>query len=561
MSERSGVVGEALGRERVAVRRALGAGLLVTLCTVGLSSTSGWLIVRSAQRPGVLSLTVAMGLVQLFALAKAAGRYLERTQTHRAALAVMGRVRARVARDIEPLLPAGLGPRSADVVDTVIGDVDRVQDLLTAVAGPLLTSVAAGVLSCVMVGAMSPWAGEVLAVALVVDALALPGFARRLGRGSAEVLEEVRAGLTELFDRVCQSGDEYIMVGASTHLARQLEVLEDRHDEAQRRRRDVAGVVAALGTLVNGMATIAVALVSIGDVRRGHLNVALVAVPALTTMAALDMVSSLVTGVVSAARDRAALARLNSLSERTWPVRGVVTSVGRGDFAPAVRLIDVTHSYGDARVLSAVSQHVGPGDTVVVSGPSGGGKTTLARLMVKFLEPTSGEVALDGSPYSQLPESTVRSAVGLVDDAPYVFATTLADNLRVANPEATDEELAAACEAAGLGVFLGSLPDGWDTRIGGARVGMSGGERRRLGVARELLSARAVAIFDEPTEGLDDSSARALLASLRAHYRDGTLVVISHQDGTRLPGARQWRVVGAGLIEESSESSTMVDRA
>ena len=561
MSEGSGVGGEALGRERVAVRRALGAGLLVTLCTVGLSSTSGWLIVRSAQRPGVLSLTVAMGLVQLFALAKAAGRYLERTQTHRAALAVMGHVRARVARDIEPLLPAGLGPRSADVVDTVIGDVDRVQDLLTAVAGPLLTSVAAGVLSSVMIGVMSPRAGGVLAVALVIDALALPELARRLGRGSAEDLEEVHAELTEFFDRVCQSGDEFIMVGASTHLTRRLEQLEDRRDAAQRRRRDVVGVVAALGTLVNGIATIAVAWLSIDEVRRGSLNVALVAVPALTTMAALDMVSSLVTSVVSAARDHAALARLNSLSQRVWPVRRVATSAGRGDFAPSLGLEDVTHSYDGARVLSGVSQHLGRGESVVVSGPSGGGKTTLARLMVKFLDPTSGEVTLDGSSYSRLPEATVRSTVGLVDDAPYVFAATLADNLRVANPGATDEELAAACGAAGLGDFLRSLPDGLATRIGGARVGMSGGERRRLGVARELLSGRTVAIFDEPTEGLDDPSAHALLTSLRAHYRDGALVVISHQDGSRLTGARQWRVVGGGLVEESRDPSDVVDRA
>ena len=561
MSEGSGVVGEALGRERVAVRRALGAGLLVTLCTVGLSSTSGWLIVRSAQRPGVLSLTVAMGLVQLFALAKAAGRYLERTQTHRAALAVMGHVRARVARDIEPLLPAGLGPRSADVVDTVIGDVDRVQDLLTAVAGPLLTSVAAGVLSSVMIGVMSPRAGGVLAVALVIDALALPELARRLGRDSAEDLEEVHAELTEFFDRVCQSGDEFIMVGASTHLTRRLEQLEDRRDAAQRRRRDVVGVVAALGTLVNGIATIAVAWLSIDEVRRGSLNVALVAVPALTTMAALDMVSSLVTSVVSAARDHAALARLNSLSQRVWPVRRVATSAGRGDFAPSLGLEDVTHSYDGARVLSGVSQHLGRGESVVVSGPSGGGKTTLARLMVKFLDPTSGEVTLDGSSYSRLPEATVRSTVGLVDDAPYVFAATLADNLRVANPGATDEELAAACGAAGLGDFLRSLPDGLATRIGGARVGMSGGEQRRLGVARELLSGRTVAIFDEPTEGLDDPSAHALLTSLRAHYRDGALVVISHQDGSRLTGARQWRVVGGGLVEESRDPSDVVDRA
>ena len=134
-------------REKRAIARALAAGLLVTLSTVGLAGTSAWLIVRAAQRPSVLSLTVPMGLVQLFALAKAAGRYVERTQTHRAALGVMGHVRATVAALLEPLVPAGLGPRSAEVVDLVLRDVDRVQDLLTAVAGPLVTSVAAGLVT------------------------------------------------------------------------------------------------------------------------------------------------------------------------------------------------------------------------------------------------------------------------------------------------------------------------------------------------------------------------------------------------------------------------------
>ena len=118
------VLRHALGVERTALRRAVLAGLLVSLSTIGLSGTSAWLIVRAAQEPAVLSLTVPMGLVQLFALAKAAGRYLERTQTHRAALGVLGHVRASVARLLEPLVPAGLGPRSSDVVDLVVRDVD-----------------------------------------------------------------------------------------------------------------------------------------------------------------------------------------------------------------------------------------------------------------------------------------------------------------------------------------------------------------------------------------------------------------------------------------------------
>jgi len=143
----------------------------------------------------------------------------------------------------------------------------------------------------------------------------------------------------------------------------------------------------------------------------------------------------------------------------------------------------------------------------------------------------------------------VRGVVGMVDDAPHVFCATLADNLRVARPAATGAQLVSACEEAGLGDFLRELPQGLLTQLGGVTTGLSGGEQRRLGVARELLADRPVVIFDEPTEGLDDDAALALLTSLREHYREGVLVVISHQDAHCLANARQWRVEKGRLVE------------
>ena len=542
MSENLGIVREALREERRAVRAALAAGLLVTLCTVGLAGTSAWLIVRAAQRPSVLSLTVPMGLVQLFALAKAAGRYLERTQTHRAALSAMGRVRASVAQLLEPLLPAGLGPHSSQVVDSVLGDVERVQDLLTAVAGPLVTSVAAGLLSVVVLGLIAPLTGLVLLLAIVLDAIALPWLALRLGATSSLEIDTVHAQMTELFDHAAQSGDEFIMVGAARQLSQRLANLEDRGDVAQFRRRAAMGLVSAATVLVNGIAAVTVAWVSISGLRSGHLAPALLAVPALTTVAVLELVSGFVGGVVSASRDRAAISRLEALSRRPRTVREPDVSLDLCDDDQSVSMEDVAHSYDATTVLEGLSLELRPGDAVVLEGPSGGGKTTLARLVAKFLDPTQGHIRLGDVDYAFLSSDTVRSRVGLVDDAPHVFSASLANNLHVAAPDASDDQLLRALRDAGLGGLLRGLEQGLDTPLGGESTGLSGGEQRRLGIARELLTDRRIAIFDEPTEGLDDEAAHHLLVALREHYRDGVLVIISHQDAERLPGARLWRL-------------------
>jgi thiol reductant ABC exporter CydC subunit len=552
VAEGAGLVRESLTRERLAVRAALAAGLLVAMCTIGLAATSAWLIVRAAQRPSVLSLTVPMGLVQLFALAKAAGRYLERTQTHRAALKAMGHVRSRVAHDLEPLVPAGLGPRSADVVDAVLGDVERIQDLLTAVAGPLITSVVAGVVSAVICSLVSPLSGVVLVGALVVDAVVLPGVAMRAGRASSEESDRVHADMTSLFDQAAQSGDEFIMVGAHRGLGRRLDLLEDRLDASRFRRRAVLGATTSVAVAVNALACIAAAAIAVTDVRAGRLDAALVAVPALTTVAALELVSGVVNGVVDASRDRAAIMRLNALRTRPRPViepdapQPLHASDGR------VEMRDVSRDFDRTVVLRHANVAVSPGDVVVLEGPSGGGKTTVVRLLAKFLDPSRGQLLLGDQDYGELLADDVRRRVGIVEDAPHVFGATLGDNLRVARPDATDDELTRACDEAGLGEFLRHLPLGLATRLGGATTGLSGGEQRRLGVARELLTDRCVALFDEPTEGLDSDTATALLDSLREHYRGGSLVVVSHHDGQRLPDVRRWSLEGGRLREDAS---------
>lgn len=549
------IVRRALEQERSALRRALWSGLLVTLSTIGLSGTSAWLIVRAAQEPVVLSLTVPMGLVQLFALSKAAGRYVERTQTHQAALAVMGHVRASVARVLEPLVPAGLGPNSAEVVDVVLRDVERVQDLLTAVAGPLMTSMCAGLVTVAICGVLVPWTAMVLFAGLLISAAGLPFLAARLGTHSEDAMDDVRRAMTSLFDRASQSGDEYVMTGASSQLMDELDALEDRLDAALHRRTAMMGVISGLATLVSGLCVIGVVGCSAVALRRLELAPALLAVPALLSVTALELVGGVAPSLVGLRGDRAALARLDALTRVDAPVREPDQVGSVPCDVTELSGANLEQRFADTHVLANASFRLVAGELVVLGGPSGGGKTTFARLLAKFLDPDAGVLSLGASSYARLQSTQVREHVGFVDDAPHVFATSLAGNLRVAKPTATDDELRAALATAGLAGLLAGMPEGLDTRLGGVETGLSGGEQRRLGIAREVLVDRAFVIFDEPTEGLDEETATIVMSSIAERYDERAVLVISHRDGDHVRATRRVELRDGSLHDVGAISS------
>lgn len=538
--KRRSLVGAALSSNRRGATGALGAGLGVGLATVGLSGTSAWLIVRAAERPSVLSLTVPMGLVQLFALAKAAGRYLERTLTHGVVLSVMGSVRQRVAELIEPRVPAGLGPKSADVVDLAVRDVEAVEDLLASVSGPLVASAVAGLVTALVTGLVVGPTGVILVGGLLADLLLWPYLTRgALSRADAD-LDKARAEISTVMAEVSAGWEEYAMGGASRALKNRLSALETSYDAADARRRRLRALVETLMLTSAGAAALLV-LLATAHARLAGLNRALVAVPVLLVLAALDMVAAAGTGLIDAGPQRAALHRFSALERVAWPV--VDPDVRASDVVDHADLVARDLDFArEGPVLSGVSLSLSPGDVVVLEGRSGAGKTTFARLLAKFLTPTSGEVSLAGRPYHELAADQVRERVGLCDDTPYVFRASVAANVRVGRANASDEDVRTALVDAGLATWLAGLAEGLDTTIGGENAGLSGGEQRRLGLAREYLTGRRVVIVDEPTEGLDEASAADVLERLTARDPGAIILIISHRERDRAVATRRLRL-------------------
>ncbi|MCY4726304.1 thiol reductant ABC exporter subunit CydD [Nocardioides sp. STR2] len=489
---------------RWGMRTATLLGALSTASGVALTATAGWLITRASEQPPVLYLMVAIVGVRLFGLARPVLRHAERVLSHDVVLRELAERRARVFADLVPLVPGRLGPRRGDLLTGVVDDVDALLDDRLRVRQPLVTAALVGLGAALLTALVVPVAGAVVLV--VAGAGALSFLLARRGTAAAEPLvvthrarlgtrvEELAHGLRELeqwgaTDRALDAVDE-----ESAALAR-----------AVRRSARAVAAGAALTSVAAGLGVVAMAAL----VDPAATSPALLALLLLVPLALVDAIGGLADAGALSVRARAARERLDRL---------VVTPPAVSDPASPLPLPDghgvVVHDaelgWTDRPVLAIDHLVLRPGEHLGVTGPSGSGKSTLAATLVRFVDPVSGEVLLGGTDLRRLALDDVRRTVGLVDDDPHVFASTVAENVRLARPDADDDAVRAALDRACLGPWVDALPAGIHTHVGAGRREVSGGERARLALARSLLADPPVLVLDEPTAHLDGPTARAV---------------------------------------------------
>nr|MBA2558886.1 ATP-binding cassette domain-containing protein [Propionibacteriales bacterium] len=195
-----------------------------------------------------------------------------------------------------------------------------------------------------------------------------------------------------------------------------------------------------------------------------------------------------------------------------------------------VRLHETAFGWHGRPVVSGLDIELPPGHRLGIVGPSGSGKSTVAAALLRFIDPTAGVVSLDQTDLRRLRTVDVRRSVGLVDDDPHIFASTLAENVRLARPEAADADVQSALDRAHLGGWSRGLPHGLDTFVGDGAAAVSGGERARIALARSLLADQPVLVLDEPTAHLDRATARAVTADLLDSTTGRSIVLITHRN-------------------------------
>ncbi|WP_407332671.1 heme ABC transporter ATP-binding protein/permease CydC [Enterovibrio sp. 27052020O] len=541
----------------------LSLGMLLSFATlasaISLLTLSGWFIAASA----VAGLAAASHFnymlpaagVRGFSIARTAGRWGERVVSHNATFKLLADLRIFFFEKLTPLIPGKVGNlRDADILNRLVADVDAMDHVYLRLISPLFV----GVLGILGVSGFLYWfdptLGLTLGAILLSLMLILPVVFYRLGGPHGEEVTRAKSELRISLVDWLQGHAELQIFGAADRFRERAHDAEKRLLGAQRQMAGVTGLANGILLAANGL-TLVLMLWIAADGVGGQLPNPMVAMVAFTTMASFELMMPVAGAFQYLSQTMTSAKRLNEIIEATpetqFDPMGY-NNTAKGDIC--FNNVSYTYQGADNPAVNAVSLTIKAGQKVALLGRTGCGKSTLLQLLTRSWDPSQGSVSIDGQSLTTWRESALRASIAVVSQRVDIFNGALRNNLSMAKPSATDEELIAVVEQVGLSDLLEG--PGLDAWLGDGGRQLSGGERRRLGIARALLRDAPILLLDEPTEGLDVKTEQQILALLLEHAKDKTVLFITH----RLVGLKNMDTVclmDEGRIIEQGDHQTL----
>ncbi len=507
--------------------------IVTLLASIGLLTLSGWFLSASAVVgvAGLYSFNYMLPAagVRGAAITRTAGRYFERLVSHDATFRVLQHLRIYTFSKLLPLSPAGLARfRQGELLNRVVADVDTLDHLYLRVISPLVGAFVVIVVVTLGLCTLDVTIALTLGGIMLLTLFLLPPLFYRAGKPTGENLTRLRGEYRQQLTSWLQGQAELTLFGASQRYRARMESTELNWHEAQRRQSELTAFSQALMMLIGGFAVVAMLWMASGGVGGNTQPGALIALFVFCALAAFEALAPVTGAFQHLGQVIASAVRITQITEQEPEVQfhaqqsAVPTQV-------ALQLQDMTFAYAGQtqNALEGINLSVSAGARIALLGRTGCGKSTLLQLLTRAWDPQHGNILFNDVPLREFSEHALRRTVSVVPQRVHLFSATLRENLRLAAPEASDDVLSAMLERVGLHKLLED--DGLNSWLGEGGRQLSGGELRRLAIARALLHDAPLMLLDEPTEGLDATTESQILDLLANAMVGKTVIMVTHR--------------------------------
>ncbi|BEI22852.1 heme ABC transporter ATP-binding protein/permease CydC [Vibrio fluvialis] len=506
----------------------------VTLCaSIGLLTLSGWFLSAAA----VAGLTIARetfnymlpgAFVRGFAMGRTAGRWGERVVSHNATFKLLTDLRIFFFEKLAPMIPGRVSNlRDADLLNRLVADIDAMDHVYLRLISP----VTVGVLGIAALTTLLCWfdmaLGLTLGSVLLVLLLVWPVMFYKLGKRNGAELTQHKAEMRVATLDWLQGYSELTIFGAESRYRDAIYAAQEKLLANQKVNASFTGLASALLLLANGW-TLVLMLWLAADGVNGQAPDPMIALVVFATMASVELLMPIAGAFQHLGQTLTSARRLNEiiLSEPDVKFPSEETRHS-GQFDISFENLTFNYSGGEQPALKDVSLTIPAGNKVAIVGQTGSGKSTLIQLLCRYWDAQQGDIRIAGTRLQEWKESDLRAAISVVSQRVDILNGSLRDNLIMAKPTANDNELSAMLERVGLGKLLEA--PGLDAWLGDGGRQLSGGEKRRIGIARALLHDGPILLLDEPTEGLDKQTEQQIMALFKSHFENKTVIFITHR--------------------------------
>ncbi|MEZ9132850.1 cysteine/glutathione ABC transporter ATP-binding protein/permease CydC [Vibrio breoganii] len=540
-------------------------GFLTLFASIGLLTLSGWFLSAAA----VAGLTIARetfnymlpgGCVRGLAMGRTAGRWGERVVSHNATFKLLTDLRVYFYEKLTPLIPGRVGGlRDADLLNRLVADVSAMDHVYLRLVSPVILSI----LGITCLTGFLVWfdsdIGLTLGAILMALVLIWPVLFYKLGKGNGHRLTQNRADLRIRALDWIEGHSELLLFGAEKRYRDKIDQAQMALMSNQAINAHITGLANALLLLANGMTLLLILWMS-ADGIGGSVPSPLIALVVFATLASVELLMPIAGAFQYLGQTLASARRLNEIigaePDVQFPTYTNNKVIGTNNKV-AVEFSDISFAYESNAPLAVdnLSLSVPAGSKLAILGKTGSGKSTLLQLLTRYWDVQQGNIKIGGQALTELSESELRSLISVVSQRVDVLNGTLRDNLLIAKSDADDSELAGTLSKVGL-EYLMDAP-GLDQWLGDGGRQLSGGEKRRIGIARAVLHNAPILLLDEPTEGLDRSTESQIMSLLEQHYQDKTVVFVTH----RLVGLSKMDnvvVLEQGKLVEQGEHSELL---